>query len=155
MNNKSQIAVEYILVVGIFVLMVVTLLPYITKQNELNRALAAVRDGATYGAAMRSLGYKASSAESLPAGVIRISRVELVNLGTKSGKEAYGFVIHILAPESIKSNSSYRLRLGGTIRTQAYRQLYYVFNGEYPPSSFNWSFSTERFYFTCCNYTFD
>lgn len=154
MNNKSQVAVEYMLVVGIFVLMVVTTLPYITKQNELNKALAAVRDGATYGAAMRSLGYKALNAEPVPEGVVKISQVEMVRTGVRNGKEAYGFVIHILAPDSVKANSSYRLRLGSTIRTQAYRQLYYVFNGEYPPS-FRWNVTTERFYFTCCNYTFD
>ncbi len=50
-DTKAQVALEYIIVVGAMLLIVTSMLPVITKQAELSKATAAVRDGATYGAA--------------------------------------------------------------------------------------------------------
>ena len=45
-SEKAQTAVEFILIVGAFVLISVILMPKILSSIELNKAIAAARDGA-------------------------------------------------------------------------------------------------------------
>lgn len=49
MNNRAQISVEYILIVGLLLAMILVVYPYALRENELNKAVAAARDGATQG----------------------------------------------------------------------------------------------------------
>ncbi len=152
-DTKAQVALEYIIVVGAMLLIVTSMLPVITKQAELSKATAAVRDGATYGAALRALGFKAGSSSYVPEGAIKIKEIELVDKGTNGNLKSYMFRIHIIAPDYIKDNSNYSNRVRASVCTQALRQLYYNFNGRYPGSIIG-SVNTSYYYFTC-GYTFN
>ncbi len=151
-DTKAQVALEYIIVVGAMLLIVTSMLPVITKQSELSKATAAVRDGATYGAALRALGFKAGSSSYVPEGAIKIKEIELVDKGTNGNLKSYMFRIHIIAPDYIKDNSTYSNRVRASVCTQALRQLYYNFNGRYPGDID--SVNTSYYYFTC-GYTFN
>ncbi len=153
-SRKAQVSLEYIIIVGVMLLIVTGIIPIISKHGELNKAVAAVRDGATYGATLRGMGFKPEGDEDIPEGVIKISGVDLINKGKCGDRHCYMLKIHILAPDYIKSNSTYKSSLGSSIRTQALRQLYYAFNGEYPGSSVIGSVNTSYYSFTC-GYSFD
>lgn len=152
-HRRAQVSVEFIIIVGIIMLIVVSLLPYITKQNELNKAVAAARDGATYGAAMRGLGFKGGGVDAVPEGVIRIERVERVEVNLSHDPPWYLLRIHIAAPSYIvnHANSS---SVSRTICNQALRQMYYAFNGEYPNTGNTSRVNTSSYSFTC-GYSFD
>lgn len=45
MNERGQISVEYILIVGLLLAMILVVYPYALRENELNKAVAAARDG--------------------------------------------------------------------------------------------------------------
>ncbi|HEQ78391.1 MAG TPA: hypothetical protein ENI78_02065 [Euryarchaeota archaeon] len=153
-DRKAQAALEYIIVVGVMLLIVTSMLPVITKQAQLSKATAAIRDGATYGAGLRALGFKASKSNYVPDGAIKIKEIGMVNNGTNGNLKSYMSRIHIIAPDYIKDNSTYTHRVGASVCTQALRQLYYAFNGRYPGGGKIDSVNTSYYYFTC-EYTFN
>jgi len=151
-RRRAQVSVEFIILVGLMLLIAVSLLPHITKQNELNKAVAAARDGATYGAGIRGLGF--TSGNDAPEGKIRINNIEIVDEGECGDLHCYSFKIHILAPAYIKSNLNYSTTVGQTILTQSKYSLYYAFNGEYPDGAAIGRINTSYYSFGG-GYTFD
>lgn len=130
-DSRGQVSLEFIILVGAILVMVVAAFPYIARANELNKALAAARDGATFAAGMRGLGYRGENVAEIPPGVVKIKKIEMVNQGNYSNLQWYRFEIHISAPSYITSNSTYRQSLCGTVTNQAMRYVYYAFNGEW------------------------
>lgn len=132
-HNRAQISIEYILIVGLLLSMILIVYPYALKENELNKALAAARDGATYVIALKGLGYRYTGMET-PAGVMKIDRLELIPQGTlPNGKEDYLIRVHILAPSYIAEN--YGASIGTSVRQYARSYIYYAFYGTYAPST--------------------
>ncbi len=128
-SNRAQVSIEFIILVGALLVMVIAVFPYILKTNELNKALSAARDGATFGAAMRGVGYQSGSVEA-PPGRIKIKSVTLERLGRCGSLECYRFRIVVMMPSYY---SPYVNSITRTIRNQALRFVYYAFNGDYPP----------------------
>ncbi len=144
--RKAQVGIEFIILVGALLVMVIAVFPYILKTNELNKALSAARDGATFGAAMRGVGYKSGSVEA-PPGKIKIKSVTLERLGKCGDLECYRFKIVIMMPSYYSSNSSYVRSVRGTIRNQAMRFVYYAFYGDYPSKSVIYRVNTSYYSF--------
>ena len=126
-SKRGQISLEYVIVIGLILAMIIVVYPYILKQNELNKALAAARDGATYGASMRSMGYRGSGVNEAPEGMIKIHKIELVDAGTYDGLKWYRLEIYIIAPNDLQIGT-----ISTSIRSQALRYIYYAFNGNWP-----------------------
>lgn len=148
-EERAQISLEFVLIVGAFLVIAITVFPVITKQNELNKALAAARDGATFGAGMRGIGF--TSGNPTPEAVIKIDRLELLFQNKTGDLDEYQIKIYIIAPEYIKNNSAYRASVAGTIRNQALSSIYYTFNGEWPPGGIVSRVNTTHYSFTAGN----
>ncbi len=134
-EQKAQVGVEYIIIVGLLLSMILIVYPYALKQNELNKALAAARDGAVYGASLRGMGFRGEGVKEAPEGIIKIVKIEVVNLNTinpTTGKPEYRFDIYISAPDYIKNDENFRDTVGRTITTQARRYICRAFNGYWP-----------------------
>ncbi len=145
-SNRAQVSIEFIILVGALLVMVIAVFPYILKTNELNKALSAARDGATFGAAMRGVGYQSGSVEA-PPGRIKIKSVTLERQGRCGSLECYRFRIVIMMPSYYSSNSRYVNSIRSTIRNQALRFVYYAFNGDYPPSPIIYRVDTSYYSF--------
>ncbi len=135
-GRDSQIAIEFIIIVGIVLLIVVAVTPSIMKQQELNKALSAARDGAAFGAGMRGLGFEGAGVNEVPEGIVKIEKIELVTGGIESGLQKYTIRFYVSAPEYIKTNPSCTFTtVGATITNQALRYVKYAFTGAWPGST--------------------
>ena len=133
MGNRGQIAVEFVLIVGLVTLIVVSAYPVLHKQMELNKALAAARDGAVYGASYRGLSYYTSGISPPnrnPRGVIKVTSVTLIPRGVEeeTGKEMYQIRINAVMPPYL---SAYENSLEASIRSYARSYVYNAFHGKY------------------------
>jgi uncharacterized protein (UPF0333 family) len=57
MYERGQVSLEFVLVTGVIFVVVISIFPYITEQNILNKAITVARDGGTYGVSMLNMGY--------------------------------------------------------------------------------------------------
>lgn len=132
-NEKGQIAIELVLITGAVMVMAIAVYPFILEQTELNKATAAARDGATFGAAMRGMGYSSGSGNE--AGAIKIHNLTMEPRSPLGDRKRYRIRFYIQIPEYMKDSPSCATSsIGQTITTQARRSIYYNFNGEWPPS---------------------
>ncbi|MFQ6136400.1 MAG: class III signal peptide-containing protein, partial [Candidatus Hydrothermarchaeales archaeon] len=123
--RRGQVSIEFILIVAAILVIVITVLPFISRSAELNKGIAAARDGAQFGAAMRGMGY--SSEGGNPTGVIKIDRVEYTIIDNPSGLDNVSISIYVRGPTELNTNS-----VRGTIRTEAQRYVAYAMTGEWP-----------------------
>ncbi|WP_456475175.1 class III signal peptide-containing protein [Candidatus Pyrohabitans sp.] len=153
-DSRGQISIEFIILVGAIMVMVIAVFPYILRSNELSKAHAAARDGATFAAGMRGLGYKGENVNELPSGVVKITGVEMIRVGNYSNLDWYRFNISISAPSyMIDDPTCTQSSLGSTITNQALQYVYYAFNGEWWDSGFISNVTTNRYRFTAtCNF---
>jgi hypothetical protein len=147
-NCSGQVSIEFIILIGAIVVMVVAVFPYITRANELSKAHAAARDGATFAVGMRGMGYKPLNDKELPPGVVKITKVEMVKVGNYNGLVWYRFNISVYAPDYIADNSTYGQSLCGTIINQALQYIYYAFNGRWSDNSILSRVNTSHYSFT-------
>lgn len=142
-------AVEFVLIAGLVLLMVIAAVPTLQKQAELNKALAAARDGATFSASLRALGYSTPHIpleNRNPPGVIKIRDVSIVSKGVDeaTGKKKYQIRIKADAPMYL---SEYEDTIEASIRNHARSYVYYAFHGEYQPGFASVSTGYYRFTF--------
>ena len=146
-DPRGQISIEFIILVGAIMVMVVAVFPFITRANELSKAHAAARDGATFAAGMRGMGYRGVDVEPAPEGVIKVLRVDMVKVGNYSSLEWYRFDILLSAPGYISENTAFTSRICSTVRSQALRHVHYAFYGSWPAGSIS-RVNTTRYSFT-------
>jgi Flp pilus assembly pilin Flp len=91
-EERGQASIEFILVVGAILVMVVAGIPIIQKNAEMNRGLTAARDGATKGAAMRGLGYAGDGVTPQPSGAIKILNITPEYQGPSGDLEHYKLI---------------------------------------------------------------
>ncbi|MEE8167987.1 MAG: hypothetical protein V3T58_03835 [Candidatus Hydrothermarchaeales archaeon] len=153
-EEKAQIALEFVVIVGLFVAMALSVFPYITRQNELNKALAAARDGATFGASMRGIGFRGGDMNETPEGVVRIDRLELESAGKEGNLDSYLIRLYLEVPEYMKdSPTCTSSSVGNTVRNQALKSIYYAFNGEWPSTDTVSRVNTTNYSFnSTCDY---
>jgi uncharacterized protein (UPF0333 family) len=124
-DNKGQISIEFLLVVGAILTMVVVATPIILKNAEMNRGLTAARDGATKAAAMRGLGFSSNGGNA--AGVVKIIRIETNITVIEGAPDTVSLGIYAKIPSNLDSTS-----VCDTIETQAQRYVAYAFTGQWP-----------------------
>jgi len=149
MSERAQTSLEFVIIVGIFLVMIVSIYPFILRENELNKAVAAARDGASYAVGMRGMGFGHDGA-NLPnyTGVIKIVNLTLEDLGTDpSGRKCYRIRFYLSVPEYMKESSCSSSSVGMSVRRQAVRFIYRAFYGNWTPPD-DLRVCTERFNFT-------
>jgi Class III signal peptide len=129
-DEGGQISIEFILIVGAVLTMTVVAIPMVLKNAEMNRGLAAARDGATFGAGMRGLGF--SYAGGNVAGKVKILNLTPIFKDSTSypGTDWYLLRFYVSIPDALPSSS-----VCGTIATQARSNLRYAFTGDYGTST--------------------
>ncbi len=154
-KEKGQVSLEFIMILGVFLLIVLTLYPHIQRENEFNKALASAMDGAIYAASERGMGYACETCVKLPSGTIKIINMTLEDRGIdQNGRKAYRIRFYISVPTYIKDRypSCYNSPVGISIRRQAIRYIYRAFYGSWnPPNPLE--VCTDRYNFTTtCSY---
>ncbi|MFQ5816082.1 MAG: class III signal peptide-containing protein, partial [Candidatus Hydrothermarchaeaceae archaeon] len=148
-EEKAQISLEFVLIVGAFLVIAITVFPVITKQNELNKALTAARDGATFGAGMRGMGFRGEDVDELPGGVVKIDRLELELQGKEGELDWYRIRIYLKVPEYMKDDPTCTSSsMGSTVTNQALIYINHVFNGEWPSTGVVSRVNTTHYSFT-------
>jgi hypothetical protein len=146
-NQRGQASVELVLLAGVFLVIVILVFPTILKQQDMNKAVAAAREGATAGAAIRGLGFSSNGGNE--EGMVRIEDITLNKTGTIGDLEQYQIKFYVSAPDYLKDGSScVGSSIGGTIRTQAKRHIYYVTHGQWAAGAIFGAVNTTYFSFT-------
>lgn len=129
-GEQGQISIEFVLILGAVLTMTVVAIPMVLKNAEMNRGLAAARDGATFGAGMRGLGF--SSGGGNTAGMVKIINMTPERQAPVGDLDWYRLRFYISAPSSLIDNPTcVSSSVGSTITNQALRYVHYSFNGEW------------------------
>lgn len=149
-KDKAQTSIEFILITGAFVLIGVMLMPYILREFELSKAVAAARDGAEFAISMRGMGYDTPSGgiTNIPEGAIKMKNMTLdppTASCNVTGKRGYQIQFYILIPSYINSTQASSIRT--TVQAYAKGNLYRAFYGTYDASS-PYRVETDRYCFT-------
>jgi hypothetical protein len=126
-ETRGQASIELILVVGAIITMAIILIPVGLKNAEMNKGLSAARDGATFAAAMRGLGFAGEGVTSQPSGTIKILNITPEFVTTTGGLEEYRLRFYVSIPGSMDSTNTC-----SSINTQARRYIAYAFTGKWP-----------------------
>lgn len=128
-KERGQAAIEFIIIVGAMMVIIMYAFPFITRHAELNKGIAAARDGAQFGASMRGMGfYSSDTSESNknPPGVIKIDRIEYEITTNATGVDSVEIWIYVRGPPELKTDSVYT-----TIGKEAQRFIGKAISGEY------------------------
>jgi hypothetical protein len=127
-EEKGQISLELVLLTGFLLLLVVITIPALLKTNELNRGLAAARDGASYGATLRGMGFVGEGVGPNDEGVIRIENLtyQVSSDSGLDGRDSVEIWIHVRGPSHLNTAS-----VRSTIRTQTRRYVAHVLHGDW------------------------
>lgn len=146
-EQRAQTSVELVVLTGVVIVIAFSLFPTILREVELDRALAAARDGAEFAVSMRGMGYDSPTGKiNIPPGAIKIKNLELVDKGMKGTKTKYLIRVYAVAPSYIASNSTYTNSIGNNIRQYSRGYIYKVFHGSFDPSLND--VETDRFIFS-------
>jgi uncharacterized protein (UPF0333 family) len=124
-DEKGQVSIELILVVGAVLSMVVVIIPMVLKNAEMNRGLTAARDGATKGAAMRGMGFSSSGGNE--AGVVKIVNITSSITEISDSQDNVSITFYAKIPSNMDS-----VTVCDTIETQSQRYTAYAFTGQWP-----------------------
>ncbi len=106
LDKKAQAGIELLIFVGVFLILSITLVPYVLKNNELNIALTCARDGATYGLHVLKLGYNVSNEQSLAkySENLKLDKVEILYIGKSEEKRKYRIKAIISGCDNLNSS---------------------------------------------------
>lgn len=121
-EEKGQVAMEYILVVGAVLIMALAGMPMILKNAEMNKAMGAARDGATKAAAMRGMGFSTTGGNE--AGNVKIWNLTSEFNSSVGSKQRYLIRLYVDIPSNLPSAS-----VCNVIRRQALSHINYSFYG--------------------------
>lgn len=126
-GQRGQTSIEIAMVTGVIFLIVVSVIPYITEVNVMNKGLSAAREGATYAQTMLNMGYATNT--SLPLGdkvlLEGISYIE--DTTTEPGIK----IVNITLTISGTTNGA----IATEIKNQAANYIYYSFNAQWNTST--------------------
>ncbi len=148
-EQRGQTSIELVILTGVIIVIVFSIFPTILREMELNKALAAARDGAEFAISMRGMGYDTPSGnvKGIPPGAMKIANITLAPptyACDNTNKTGYQMRLYILVPSYINSTQWDSIEL--TARQYARGYLYKAFYGEYKPDTAN--VTTDRFCFT-------
>jgi len=144
-EEKGQVSLELVLITGFLLLLVViTILP-ILKTNELNRGLAAARDGVSYGATLRGMGFVGEGVSSNEEGVIQIENLtyQISSNSGLDGRDGVEIWVHVRGPSYLNTAS-----VRSTLRTQSKRYVAHVLQGDWIPGASVSNASLSGTYYT-------
>lgn len=124
-KESGQVAIEFILIVGAMMVIIMYTFPVLTRHAELNKGIAAARDGAQFGATMRGMGFTSTEIKN-PPGVIKIDRIEYDITENPDGVDDVSISIYVRGPPELKTDSVW-----GTIGKEAQRFIGKAISGEY------------------------
>ncbi len=127
-KERGQVAIEFILVVGAMMVIIMYTFPVLTRNAELNKGIAAARDGAQFGATMRGMGFTSTEIKN-PPGVIKIDRIEYDITENPDGVDDVSISIYVRGPPELKTSS-----VMSTIENEAQRFTSKAISGEYTTS---------------------
>ncbi len=82
-GERGQTSIEFLIILSAFLVMALAVLPFVIRNAELSKGVAAARDGATYGIGMLNLGYKPPGySGALPARPYKLHNVDYTVSGT-------------------------------------------------------------------------
>jgi len=123
-ESRGQISIEFILLVGAILTMVLVAIPMALKNAEMNKALTAARDGAVKAAALRGLGYSYKGGNA--TGVVRVLNLTAVYRGEVGNKDWYLLRFYVSVPSGLDASS-----VCTSIQRQATSHLKYAFEGQW------------------------
>ncbi len=126
-DEEGQISIEFLLIVGAVLTMTVVAIPMVLKNAEMNRGLIAARDGATFGAGMRGLGFAGGSVDAQPSGVVKIEKLNYTVADVTDAPDNVTINIYARIPSNMDSST-----ICSSIRTQSQRNIAYAFTGQWP-----------------------
>lgn len=129
-SQKGQVGLEFILIVGAVLVMVIATFPYILKQNELNKGLAAARNGAEFGASIKAMGFVVNDGVETPEGIVKIDRIEYTITDNPSGADNVTISIYVRGPAYLRDGDTGK-SIRATIRKEAQRFIGKAMSGDY------------------------
>lgn len=151
MDIKGRTSIEYIIMMGLILFMVLAVTSFIGEDNELNMAMAAARSGAIEGANVDSFGIYPKSAFSnyttqnirlISPSSIMIRRIDYLNLGTNNTYNRKWIRLKIVASAPSVKNANDRNVLGDRINFHVRKSICEAFSTQNSTNSlFNPVFS--------------
>ncbi len=120
-GQKGQVSIEIIIVTGAMFLIAISVIPYITDADSVNKGVSAARDGATFSKTMLNMGYAAGSV-SLPTG----DKVNIDDIAYSVDTSTPGIKI-VTITFTISGTSD--TDVADEIVNQASNSIYYAYNG--------------------------
>jgi hypothetical protein len=131
MREKGQASLELIIITGVIILIVISILPFVTQQNTLNKAVVAARDGGTYAISMLNMGYTTSFNESIsyPTDRWRLTDIDITFDGKVDNVKNYNISLYIdTGEDDPPSSTSGTGQFLGAIATN---YIFYAFNADW------------------------
>ncbi|MGB9978013.1 hypothetical protein [Methanobacterium sp.] len=157
MENKGQISIELILIIGFITLMILGIASFIGEDNELNQAMSAARSGAIEGANIDSFAiypeeafknYTVEHQRLLSQSNIKIIKIDYVNQGFKEEYNKTKIQLRISASAPSVTEISDRNALGDRVNFHARKSICESFDASSQTNEmFNPAFS-NRYVFT-------
>lgn len=133
MDVKGQISAEFVLVIGLVLIIVLGIVSFLGEDNELNQVMSAARSGAIEGANMDSFGIypndkfnEYNSANSTHKRVLGQTSVKIIRINYKKNDTAIQLNITASAPSV--TNPTDRNALGDRINFYARQSICESFN---------------------------
>ena len=159
-ENKGQISIELIILIGIIFVLVLSLATVFNHENELNVAMASARSGAIEGASIGGLAiyprttfddYVLSNQILTYPNSAKIIRIEKVNNGYHNVYNRTWIQLRVIASSPDLKTSSDRNSAGSRINYYVRKNIANSFNTEHLSNSlYNPSFS-KNYVFTTAN----
>lgn len=156
MDNYGQISAEFLMVVGLMVVVSCSVISAMGPDIELNHAMAAARSGASEGALADSLGvysddafndYFVEDSRLLSPSSVKIIKIDYINLGFNPTYNRIHIQLQIYATGSHMSSSD-QYDLGERINYDARKSICDVFGTDNITSYYYNPAFTDRYAFT-------
>lgn len=139
MDIKGQLPIEFLLVVGLSIMVLMPLTLSLSDASELNQAMSAARTGALQGAISDSLAiypkesfrdYTLENQRLLNPSVVKIIKISYLNQGFHQGYQKTKIQLKIYASAPSVTNKTDRNCLGDRINFNARKKIAESFNTE-------------------------
>ena len=136
-DNRGQVSVEFLILFGVLILMVMLAIAFVAQENELNIAMAAARNGVNEGAATSSSGiypedtfrsYSLSKTGLLYPYSVSIVKIDYEDLGYDVNYEKKKIQFKVYAKTSKRFSNDDLVSIGDRINYNLRKSLAISFN---------------------------
>lgn len=157
-NNNGQIAIEFLLIIGFSLILIISLANFLSYENDINVAIAAAREGIEIGVTNSRVAihesdayenYVISKNSILHPNSIKIIKIEIVDRGFDSRYNRTSIQLRIFASSPSISSNEDKVSIGSKITYQARKSITETFNTHNLTNNlYNPSFSKEHVFTT-------